>query len=379
MIVLINLIPIKKGGGQQVASNFIEQMPTFVDIMPIYLVTKDSYICNKLLKCGIPNVHVVKDTLVARFIFSVYGIRTVFQKYNIDLIYTLFGPGLRYKNTLSVTGCAYSNLFFPEVNFWGEYSFYKRLKLKIIDKYRLKKTLNSDAIIFENKAMLERAISLYSYPVNKVTLILPSISEYPVGLESEDFANRLIKINSKHYNILMLIGWHKNKNIEMIPSILYELKQRGINDVSFVITISKEHPEMKNIYLKASELGVAKNICFFDAIMPHEVPAIFQKIDGVMVLSLLESFSNNIIEAWHFQKPLFISDEIWSRAICEDAAIYVNRDNPKNIAGKVIACRNQAELSERVLIASQRILLNYPSPYEKVKLQLDYLKNVCTR
>ena len=98
-----------------------------------------------------------------------------------------------------------------------------KIKLKIIDTYRLKSTLNSDAIIFENKSMQLRANKLFNYPLAKTKLILPSISEYKSS-NLED-TSQFNEINKNHFNILMLTGWHKNKNLEIIPLIYRKIKK----------------------------------------------------------------------------------------------------------------------------------------------------------
>ncbi|MHA6697199.1 glycosyltransferase [Chryseobacterium sp. A321] len=377
MNILINLLPIKKGGGQQVAFNFVSHLKEFTDISAFYVVTKGTIIHQKIIDLGITNFIAIDDSLLERLKFQNFHLIKYIKDYKIDLIYTLFGPGLHCKNVKSVTGCAYSNLFFPEVDFWKDHSFLQRCKLKIIDKYRLASTLKSDAIIFENAAMQRRASELFNYPSGQTVLILPSISEHVESLDDKSIiTSRLKVVDKQQFNILMLTGWHKNKNITQVPFILSELKVRGFEDVTFVITVSKSHPESVKLNSVAKSLGVENNIIYFDAVKPYEVPSLFDAIDAVALLSLLESFSNNIIEAWHFRKPLFISDEKWSRGICDNAAIYVKRDNPIDIAEHIIEFRLNKDLQKEVTVKSLDILKNYPNPVEKVALQVEFLKSL---
>ena len=376
MKILINLIPIKSGGGQQVASNFIIQVLKNNNFSPFFLVTENTHVHNVLLEINCKDIYVLKKGLHHRLIFQLFILKKVILRNNIEIIYTMFGPGLHYENVKSVTGCAYSNLFFPEIKFWQGYSYIKNIKLKLIDRYRLKSTLKSDFIIFENESMQKRATDLFKYPKEQTELILPSISAYPDSEISEEFNSRLKEIDTTKFNFLMLSGWHKNKNIEIVPQVISNLKKQGIEDVNFVITVPKHHPETLKLIEVAKKFSVEKNIIFFNQILPTEVPFLFDKIDAVALFSLLESFSNNIIESWYFKKPLFISDKEWSRAICKNAAIYVDRTNAAKIAKTIINFRSDNELQEEVNKNVELILEQYPNPKEKVNLQLDLLKTI---
>jgi glycosyltransferase involved in cell wall biosynthesis len=376
MNILVNLVPIKSGGGQQVASNFIIQVLKNSDFSPFFLVTENTHVHKILLKCNCENIHVVKNGLLNRLIFQLFTLGTIILKNDIEIIYTMFGPGLHHKNVKSVTGCAYSNLFFPEINFWQGYSFLKSIQLRLIDKYRLNSTLKSNFIIFENESMQKRAIDLFKYPKEQTKLILPSVSAYPDSEISEEFTLRLKNIDSTKFNFLMLSGWHKNKNIEIVPHILSNLKKQGVNDVNFVITVPKDHPDSIQLLEEAKIHSVEDNIVFFDQVLPSEVQFLFEEIDAVALFSLLESFSNNIIESWYFKKPLFISDEVWSRAICKNAAIYVERTNASKISETIINFRNNKDLQEEINDNVVLIIKQYPNPKEKVNLQLDLLKKI---
>lgn len=374
MKILINLIPIKMGGGQQVASNFISQILQNREILLFFLATEGTYV-EKLLMEKKARCETVGDSLISRLIFQKIKLPKLIKDNNIDVIYTMFGPGLHLPNTLSITGCAYSNIFFPEVDFWNGYSFLQRIKLKLIDNYRLRSTLKSDAIVFENEAMQKRAQKLFNYPIENTELILPSISEYQIS-EDLGFKTVLNKINKANFNIMLLTGWHKNKNIEILPYVLLELKSEGHNEISFVISVSEDHPNSVKLAAKAKEFGVAENIVFLDSVAPNNIPLLLKNIDGVGLFSLLESFSNNIIEAWYFNKPLFISDEEWSRGICKDAAIYVKRDNAKDIANKIINYKSNPKLQKDLEIEMREILKKYPTPKEKIELQIEFINKI---
>jgi glycosyltransferase involved in cell wall biosynthesis len=224
--------------------------------------------------------------------------------------------------------------------------------------------------------MMKRVNTLFKYPTEKTKLILPSISHYSKANVSDTFNHRLSQINSSHFNVLMLTGWHKNKNIEIVPFVLKELKILGIADVNFVITVPPFHPNSIKLKKMANELSVIDHIIFFDTVQPHEVPMLIENIDAFALLSLLESFSNNIIEAWYFKKALFISNEEWAKGICKKSAIYVNRNDSKNIAKAILNYRANIELQKKLIAESELMLKNYPTPQQKVVDQVNFIKNI---
>lgn len=379
MNILFNFIPIKEGGGQQVASNFVHQLLSMEGMNPIFIATEGTFIHKKIEELRFSTIYVVSKSLIKRLYFERYELKEIVRRNNIDLIYTMFGPGLRCKGVLTVTGCAYSNIFFPEIDFWKDYNFSQRLRRKLADIYRLKSTLKSDAIVFENKAMLHRAVTLFNYPKDLTKLILPSVTDYEELEYPSEINNRLKIINKSHFNILMLSGWAKNKNIQMVPNILKELHKKGLQKVTFIITVDPNHFDSQKLYKKAQEYDVQKHMIFFNSVLPQEIPFLYKNNDAVMLLSQLESFSNNIIESWFFQKPLIISDAEWSKTICRDAAIYVNRDNAEDIAEKIENLMQSNEVKNRIVTNGLANLLEYPNPREKVIQQISFLQEINKR
>lgn len=369
MNILVNLIPIKKGGGQQVASNFVRQVATLDDHNFVFLTTKGSEIHNLLEALCLKYVE-IENNIISRIWFTFISIKSYCRSNRVDVIYTMFGPPLFAPNVISISGCAYSNIFFPEIDFWKETNFFKKVRRKVIDHYRLKSTLKSDAIIFENLSMQERCINLFNVKRSRTTWIPPSISTYSTTDRLE------LPTYIKDFKVLMMTGWHKNKNIDIVPQVLNELKNIGVLDVSFVITVNPLDPESVSLLKHAKSLGVDKNIFLISQIKPSLIPDLISQVDSIALFSLLESFSNNIIEAWFFEKPLLISDEEWSRSICDQAAIYVDRDNPKSIAENIFKIKSNNDFLKNVVSEGIKALKRYPTPEEKVTMQIDFIKKI---
>ena len=68
----------------------------------------------------------------------------------------------------------------------------------------------------------------------------------------------------KGFRILLLSGYHVNKNIELLPKILSYLKEiKGINDVIFVLTLPPKHKGTEKVLKLAKNLGVNRQLFNF--------------------------------------------------------------------------------------------------------------------
>src|SRR5690606_10540600 len=130
MRILLNLIPIKKGGGLQVATNFLNQVSNRNDIEIVFVVIEGSQLHERLKQLSFANVITIKNSLFQRILFEKKTLHSITINWRIDIIFTLFGPGLYSPLIPTVTGSAYSNIFFPEIPFWEKYSIVERFKRK---------------------------------------------------------------------------------------------------------------------------------------------------------------------------------------------------------------------------------------------------------
>lgn len=373
MNVLVNLLGYNKGGGQQVAMNFASILikQEYPDIIFHFFVTRGTII-HDILKYE-QNLNVVKSSPIRRIFYERFLFAKYVKKNKIDIVLCLLG--LRVNVPVPcVIGSALSNIYFPEKNFWGEYPFFSRWFKKLKDIYRRYYTLKADAIIFENESLRNIAISKFGYPQAKTIFIKPSISTTIVNHETSSIRERC-KMLPNGYLILMLTGWHKNKNIEIVPNVIFELLKYKL-DFYFIITVNESDKKSRELVQKAKDLGVADNVIFFGSVQPYEVETLVKSSDIVALLSLLESFSNNIIEAWSYKRALLISDESWSHSICKDAAAYCGRSDPKDIANKIIMLRDDKEYYATLIAKGEKELLKYPKPEEKVLLQIDFLRKI---
>ncbi|GLR18864.1 glycosyltransferase [Portibacter lacus] len=373
-IILLNLVAIKKGGGQQVAVSFLNVIleNKIIDLSFFIIATKGTILAKKLITQNTYKYILIENHVFKRAIFDLYLIRKIVKTYKIDLIYSLFGPPIFAQDTISVSGVAVSNIFYPEIKFWHGNIFYLLRKL-IIDKYRLATFKKANALIFENNDMRIRGKELHG--MSESIFIHPSIS-IQKKTPSAVVIDQIKHLDKKKYTVIMLTGVHPNKKIEAVIPILKHLKDLNEQGIDFAISISPSHSFAIKLMEQAKNYNLENNIKFLGAVNPEDVSTLSKNIDAYLLISLLESFSNNIIEAWSYERPLLITDADWSRSICNDAALYVDRENENDIALKILNLSKSKFQQKKLIEAGCVELQKYPSPEDKVWLQLDYLKKV---
>lgn len=360
MNIILNFIPLKQGGGVQVGLDFLNQAKLYGGEHTWYVVaTENTPFMTYEYSDNIKLAAVVKNNLVSRLFFEYIDCKKLITKTKANITYTQFGPTWPGSKLQNIAGCAYSNLMYPEIDFWGMLPLFTRYKRKLIDLLRVKRLLSSDVLIFETQDLAERAIRIFNLHPDRVHFVRPCASSL-VNAEfyHEETANQIQQIPSG-FRVLLLSHYRPHKNFELLPKIAEVLKNEyQINDVVFVLTLADSN-NLSNILSLAAKLNVADNICNIGPITYEGCGLLYKACNAVILPSLLESFSNSIAEAWAMKKPLLISDFDWSRSICENAAIYINYNDASHTAQQIAKLYTDKNLMQEITENGNKILANY--------------------
>ena len=374
MNIVVNFIPLKKGGGVQVGLDFLNQVKLYGKEHNWFVVaTEGTPFVNYKYSENVSLVKLISRNLVDRLKFEYVGCKDVINKTNAHVIYTQFGPIWPGATVTNIAGCAYSNLMYPEIDFWGKLPLLSQIKKRVIDFFRIKRMLAADQIIFETQDLLERAIKIYNLPESRVHFVSPAISSL---VKVSGDANKKISSIPEGFRILLLSHYRVHKNIEILPKVSEILNTRfNIKNVVFVLTLNDDK-KSQNIYSKAIELGVNNYICNIGSIDYEECGSLYEACDAVILPSLLESFSNTIAEAWLMKKPLIISDFEWSRSLCGDAAIYIKYNDEEDTAYKIARLITNKKEIETVVRNGMVMLNKYSTAKSRFLSYKKIIENV---
>lgn len=364
--VAINLVPVRAGGGLQNAISFLSCVPAH----RVFVLFDDS-------------VAPIRDVCEERGILSQgfdsrlrYELGGAVKRCGPSTTcFTLFGPPpyCSEKKWLNIAGVAYSNLFYPEIDFWNYLPMHQKLRRRVIDHIRKTGIRRADAWVFETTILAERAIKI-GFPKNRVFHVPMSVSKAVLSPNSSGLQPSLGTNSRKR--ILYLASAHPNKRQICLPGIAQALLNRGFSNFTFVTTMDSKNPYAKKVEQRSQDLGVSKYIENLGSIPTSDVGRLIKSCDMMCLLSRLESFSNNVVEAWAMGVPLVITDADWARTACGDGVVYTDPLNFASSAAKIEQILTDDLYCDQVLRAGQSRLATYPTPEAKCQLFLDTIESV---
>ena len=361
--MLINLVPIQSGGGLQNALSLLSILAS--EDMTLRVICRSGSAIEQFCdECDIPTWPVRN-----RLMFELYGARRIAPRGTV--CFSLFGPPPRSTvgYWVNVCGVAYSNLFYEDVDFWAFAPFLSRTLRQAKDGIRRSAIARADGWIFETKILLNRAIAR-GFPKHR-TFHVPMavsklVSQAPVrpGIGARD---------SERMKILYLATAHPNKRQHLVPKIASELEALAPGKYTWITTMDEKSPYTQDVLALATKFDPIVEIANVGPVDPAYVRELIDSVDALCLFSVLESFSNNFVESWASERPIFVTDSDWARASCRDGAVYINPLDAADAAARIHDLLSDPERVASVCAAGRMRLAQYPSADEKARLYVGVL------
>jgi glycosyltransferase involved in cell wall biosynthesis len=377
MNVMLNFLPLKSGGGVQVGLDFLAQARTVVSGHQWHLVaTAGTPFAQVDEGTHIRLLKLVPRDLGARLWFESHGCRRFIRAIKPQVVYTLFGPQWPgAAATASVVGCAYSNLCYPEVDFWRRLPPAERALRKLVDVGRRHRMRQAHAVIFETEDLADRAVRYLRLHPRHVHVVRPSISSLVSACAAHPQTAERCRALPPGFRVLLLSVYNANKNFDLLPKIAHALRRSGRrDDALFVVTLAHEAPQLRALMKSAHDLGVADRLYNFGPVPHAGCAELYRACDAVILPSRLESFSNTIAESWTMGKPLLLSDLPWARAQCGRGAIYFRYDDANDAAARIGELQADPGHRAQIVAAGAKQMAVYPSSEQRFRQHVEILE-----
>jgi len=369
MKVLINTANLHNGGGVQVASSFINELPSISNEI---VRSFDILVSSEVDKNINPSV---KFFFKSYTVYNIFGIKNykknlgVFDSY--DLVFTVFGPSYYPITGIDLVGFAQAWILYPNNECYSMLSIVEKLKFKL--KFFLQKMFfkKSDFCVVELEHVKRRLIELNVFKSNCIDVVYNTISNVYFSPERWE----RVKIEPSNKIKIGLISrdyFHKNTNI--LPKIKSVLKNKYNKDIDFYVTFNELEWQSKSLDFQTKIINVGP-------LKINECPNFYERMDAIIFPSLLECFSATPLEAMIMKKPLFASDRGFIKDVCLDFAYYFEPTDPESAAVVIhnfIENQYNEEL-EAKLLAAKKHAENFSNARQRAVKYVDIIEGCLSK
>lgn len=364
-LILIDASITSKGGGVQVALSFIENIVLDSSFEVVCVVNSeiDKQLSN-LAKERIKYYHIENVEPIYKKFFQGKRISDLEKKYNPDFIFVVFGPAYWKPKAPTLQGFALGKMLYEkELNI----SLYEKI-LNFIKKKMFQ--TSQSYLLVETDLVKNKLAKKLNYSLDKIYVIGNS---YSPNFKKNilDNTTKIFPIEEK-FRILVPGSYYKHKNLERIILALSEVKK----DLSFcqnleiVFTIPKESIDWNNLLILADNNSVRELISTAGFVENSKFAELYLQSNAIICASLVESSTAVFPEAFLAKRPLLVSDRAYAKQLCEDAALYFDPLDEKDIAASILKLISDINLQQTLVSNGEKVLLkNYPTAEEKWILQ----------
>ena len=366
MRLVINTAHQRFGGAVQVALSFVEECKKFPEHE--YHIWVGPGIQASLKKETFPpnfffyefNFGVINMKIIPKIQKQLAKLE---KKIQPDCIISTSGPSYFHSKAPQIIGFNLPLYIYPESPYVQGLSRKKKIKLAVkkrIHYYFFKR--DATAFVVQTDDVNKRVKkALKTEKVHTVTNTFSGYYKNPL-----EFPNKLPPKKPGEIRLLTISAYYPHKDLEIIPKVVKELENRGIQCVKFVLTLKDK--DFKN------RLEAHESVINIGPIPPEACPALYKECDLMFLPTLAECFSASYPEAMVMEKPIITTDLGFAKSICSNAAYYYQAKNEKAAADMIEMLLLDSHLKIDLIERGHQRLEKFDSAEERANKYLDLCK-----
>ncbi len=350
--ILINGVNSKSGGGLSILTNYLKLLSEDSNVSKHnYFVLAASDV--DLSDFCTDNIFVEN---VSCFISSTYASPFIYEYYlpkyidnnQFDIVFNM-------GDLIINTNCPQLYLFdwpyavYPEHSIWKFMDIKSKLNRLVKLSYFKKRISFNGLVLAQTSVTAAKLKSIYG--IKNVVIV-------PNAVSIDNYENIITKdfMLPQKTNLLYLTYYYPHKNLEIFLPLAKKIKDNNL-DFRIVITIDKtQHVKARQLLEKIKILKLDDIIINVGAVHMRDVPSLYKQCNGLLMPTLLESFSGTYVEAMHHEIPIFTSNFDFADAVCGEAAIYFDPENANSIEDCLISSfENKDLLKDKVRKGRERL------------------------
>jgi glycosyltransferase involved in cell wall biosynthesis len=351
--ILINGFNSKVGGGKSILLNYISLLENSFSSHEYFLLLPASYSRESFInwKLKIVNIPLIFHNQIGSFFLYNFYFKSVFRKLDIDLVFNLADIPIKTEiKQMFLFDWPYA--IYPDSKVWSLMDFKslitRKIKLKIFEqnfKY-------IDLLIAQTETSEKRLRQLYGF---KNVVIVPN------AVSLENFKVDIVKNTERGLiKLLCLTHYYPHKNLEIFLDLAQKIKNFKLN-FQIIITIdSSQHKNAKKLLNNIRIRNLGDVIINIGPVAFEGVPDLYKKCHGLILPTLLESFSGTYVEAMFHEIPIFTSDMDFAKEVCKDAGTYFDPFDADSILLSLNEVYSDEELKNKKIQRGRQIIHQFP-------------------
>lgn len=348
MKIIINTSNLYVGGGMQVALSFIHELKQ-VSGKHEYFVFLSQAINEQIEQKAFPyNFHFF---LIGKSPSSLKTRKkTVAKLYSLeahiipDIVFTIFGPSYWKPKSNHIMGFAVPWVLQKKSVAYDKLSLFARIKMRLWVEY-VSYYVKRDAsyYIIETNDGKEKMSKVIGIQKDKISVVGNS---YSSNFDDPEYLKKnnpdYIELSQKEddeFRLLLISHNHPGKNLEAINQVIPLLY--GYN-IKFILTVDDEG--YKLLFTDNN-----KQILNLGPVKQKSCPSLYKQCDAMFLPTLLEVFSASYPEAMRMKLPILTSNYSFATDVCQNAALYFDPLDPKDIAEKIKILVRDKDLQNRLV------------------------------
>lgn len=237
--------------------------------------------------------------------------------------------------------------------------------LNAVGRRRLRRSLPFTQLVFcQTKTACDRFRATFGFAGR--TAIMPNAVSR-MTLEGDSTARPAVfERLTGRFVLFCLTKYYAHKNLELLDRMFRECGV-GLEDVTILLTIgAADHPLAKRFIAGLDDDSVRDRLVNVGAITQQELTAYFRHCSGLILPTLLESFSGTYLEAMQFDRPILTSDLDFAHDVCGPAARYFDPHDPRAVCAAILELKGSSTKREELVAAGRTRMTSFFRDWDSV-------------
>jgi glycosyltransferase involved in cell wall biosynthesis len=215
---------------------------------------------------------------------------------------------------------------------------------------RLQVSLPTTQLVFcQTRTACERFRRTFGY-AGKIALMPNAVSKLSLA---GDAARRPVVFDGLdgRFVLLCLTRYYAHKNLEVLADLFLE-HAAAVRDVVILVTVAaNQHPRAGRFMERLGDRQLRDRLINVGPIDQSDLAGYYAHCRGLILPTLLESFSGTYLEAMQFGRPILTSDRDFARDVCGPAARYFDPKDPASIRDAILELKTSPQLRDTLVAA----------------------------